>query len=65
MDVTDTGAYFRDLYELGADPSLSVAEKIERTVAVGRDRLGVQYGLLSYTGNGEYEVVDSTITDGG
>ncbi len=65
MDVTDAGAYFRDLYELGADPSLSVAEKIERTVAVGRDRLGVQYGLLSYTGNGEYEVVDSTITDGG
>lgn len=56
--------YFRDLYELDADPSLSLAEKIEHTVDIGRERLGVQHGAITYTGSGEYEVVHSTISDG-
>lgn len=64
MDTTQPAGYFRDLYELGADPSLSLAEKIEHTVAVGRERLDVQHGLLTFTGRGEYEIVESTITDG-
>ncbi|MEF8786392.1 MAG: hypothetical protein V5A45_10705 [Haloarculaceae archaeon] len=42
--------YFRDLYELGTDRDASLGEKIERAITVGRDRLGVDYGVLSYTG---------------
>jgi len=60
----DSDAYFRDLYELGADQSLSLDEKIERAVRVGRDRLDLAYGVLSYTADGEYEVVGSTIETG-
>ena len=56
--------YFRDLYELGVDTSATLEEKIERSISVGRERLGVDYGVLSYTGRGEYEVVGSTIQSG-
>jgi len=62
--MADTTNYFRDLYELGADPSLSLEERIRRTITVGRDRLDVPYGVLSYTGSGEYEIVDSTFSEG-
>lgn len=64
MGESDAENYFRDLYELGADPSMSLAEKIERAITVGRDRLGIPYGVLSYTGDGKYEVVDSTFSEG-
>jgi len=60
----DSGGYFQDLYELGADRSLSLEQKIERAITIGRDRLGLAYGVLSYTAAGEYEVVDSTIASG-
>lgn len=60
-EVTD---YFRDLYELGIDTSASLEQKIERAITVGCDRLTVEYGVLSYTGNGDYEVIDSTIQSG-
>ena len=56
--------HFRDLYELGADKSLSLVEKIERAVTLGRDRLDLAYGVLSYTAEGEYEVIGSTIQTG-
>jgi len=56
--------YFRDLYELGTDKSLSLAAKIEQAVTLGRDRLDLGYGVLSYTAEGEYEVVGSTIQTG-
>lgn len=64
MEQSDGANYFRDLYELGADPSVSLETKIERAIDIGRDRLGVPHGLLSYTGAGEYEVVDSSFADG-
>lgn len=66
MDMGDSDAtnYFRDLYELGADPSTSLEEKISAAITIGRDRLDVPYGVLSYTGEGQYEVVDSTIESG-
>lgn len=64
MATTDVENYFRDLYELGVDESLPLEEKIARAIAVGRDRLGVQHGVLSYTGGGEYEIIDSTVTGG-
>lgn len=64
MSTPTTTDYFRDLYELSADPSIPLAEKIAEAIEVGRDRLGVQYGVLSYTGSGDYEVIDSTITSG-
>jgi two-component system OmpR family sensor kinase len=64
MTESDVTNYFRDLYELGADPSLSLPAKIERAINLGRDRLDVPYGVLSYTGSGDYEIVDSTFTDG-
>ena len=56
--------YFRDLYELGGDTSATLEEKIGRAITVGRDRLDVDYGVLSYTGEGDYEVLASTIESG-
>ena len=56
--------YFQDLYELGADRSATLEEKIQRAITIGQERLGVDYGLLSYTGSGDYEVIDSTIESG-
>jgi signal transduction histidine kinase len=64
MEQSDTNNYFRDLYELDVDDSLTLAAKIERAITIGRDRLDVQYGVLSYTGSGEYEVIDSTVSSG-
>ncbi len=60
----DSGGYFQDLYELGADRALSLEQKIDRAITIGQDRLGLPYGVLSYTAAGEYEVVDSTIESG-
>lgn len=62
--MSDAENYLRDLHELGVDRSKSLDEKIEQAISIGRDRFGVAYGLLSYTGDGEYEVVDSTRSDG-
>ncbi|WP_311173049.1 GAF domain-containing protein [Halobellus ordinarius] len=64
MSTPETTSYFRDLYEIGIDRSLSLEEKIERAITIGRDRLDVPYGVLSYTGSGDYEIIDSTFTDG-
>jgi len=61
---TESGDYFRDLYELGSNRSLSIDEKIEEAITIGRDRLGLSYGVLSYTADGKYEVVGSTIETG-
>jgi len=61
QEVTD---YFRDLYELTADQSTTLDQKIEQAITVGRDRLDVDYGVVSYTGAGNYEVIGSTITTG-
>jgi len=64
MSEQEVRDYFRDLYELGVDESASLDEKVERAITVGRDRLDVDYGVLSYTGAGEYEVIGSTIQSG-
>lgn len=64
MDTEAPRNYFRDLFEVGTDRSAPLEEKIERAITLGRDRLGVEYGVLSYTGAGEYEIVDSTIESG-
>ncbi|PSP79817.1 hypothetical protein BRC88_08285 [Halobacteriales archaeon QS_4_69_225] len=64
MEQSSATGYFRDLYELGADPSLSLEEKIARAITVGRDRLDVSDGLLSHVDDGDYEIVDSTVSSG-
>lgn len=64
MSSTDAAGYFRDLYELGIDESLSLDEKIERAITIGADRLGLPYGWLSYTGDDVYEIVSSKAADG-
>jgi signal transduction histidine kinase len=60
----ESSDYFRDLYDVGSNRSLSIDEKIERAITIGRDRLGLAYGVLSYTADGNYEVVGSTIETG-
>ncbi|MFB6126593.1 MAG: GAF domain-containing sensor histidine kinase [Halolamina sp.] len=60
---TDQSQLFRDLYRL-ASANLETGEKIEQAIEVGRERLGLKYGVLSYTGDGHYEVVRSNITTG-
>lgn len=64
MTHAEEGMYFRDLYEISIDTSLSLEDKIERAITLGSNRLGVPHGILSYTGAGEYEIIDSTFADG-
>ncbi|MDY6817368.1 MAG: GAF domain-containing sensor histidine kinase [Halobacteriales archaeon] len=59
----DGSQYFRDLYQL-TSADLSTEEKIRQAIDTGRERLGVEYGVLSYTGDGNYEVVQTNITTG-
>ncbi|MXR40193.1 GAF domain-containing protein [Halobaculum sp. WSA2] len=56
--------YFADLYRLAGSTDIPLEEKIERAIEIGRDRLGATHGVLSYTGDGQYEVLDSTIESG-
>ncbi|MFB6299659.1 MAG: GAF domain-containing sensor histidine kinase [Halobacteriales archaeon] len=65
MDASkdDQSQYFRDLYQL-ASSDLDPSEKIAEAIAVGRERLGLAYGVLSYTGEGKYEIVETNITTG-
>lgn len=64
MGSADAAGYFRDLYELGINGSLSLDEKINQAVTIGADRLGLPYGWLSYTGDDVYEIVSSKAADG-
>ncbi|OYR83108.1 histidine kinase, partial [Halorubrum sp. E3] len=43
---------------------LSAEERIRKAIDVGREYLGVDNGVLSYTGEGRYEVVETNITSG-
>lgn len=61
---SDESDYFRDLCSLYIDSSLTLNEKIEQAIKIGRERLEIQYGVLSYTAEGEYEVMDSSIETG-
>ncbi|QSG16178.1 GAF domain-containing sensor histidine kinase [Halapricum desulfuricans] len=64
MTDAEVRDYFQDLYRLGSDTSASLEEKIEQAITIGRDRLDVDYGVLSHTGSGDYEVIGSTIQSG-
>jgi len=61
---TPAGRYFADLYDLASDDERSLEEKIDRAIEIGCERLGTTNGVLSYTGSGKYEVVESTIGTG-
>ncbi|PHQ39175.1 histidine kinase [Halorubrum persicum] len=43
---------------------LSAEERLRRAIDIGREYLGVDNGVLSYTGEGRYEVVETNITSG-
>ncbi|MFB6227787.1 MAG: GAF domain-containing sensor histidine kinase [Halobacteriales archaeon] len=57
-------AYFEDLYRLISDREATLNEKIDRAIEIGRDRLNVENGVVTYTGDGEYEILDTNITTG-
>ncbi|TKX46027.1 MULTISPECIES: GAF domain-containing sensor histidine kinase [unclassified Halorubrum] len=54
---------FRSLLQLTAS-DLSTDERIRKAIEVGREHLGVDNGVLSYTGDGRYEVVETNIQRG-
>ncbi|WP_239638550.1 sensor histidine kinase [Halorubrum distributum] len=54
---------FKSLLELTAT-DLSAEERIRKAIDVGREYLGVDNGVLSYTGDGRYEVVETNIQSG-
>lgn len=56
--------YFEDFYRLVGDRESSPDEKIARAIEVGRDRLGVEYGVVTYTGDGNYEVLKTNVSTG-
>lgn len=64
MSELNERTYLRDLHEIGIDESLSLDEKIDRVIHLGRNRLDVSNGTLSYTGDGDYEIIASTSSQG-
>ena len=54
---------FKSLLRLTA-ADLTSDQRIRRAIDVGRDYLGVDNGVLSYTGEGRYEVVQTNIESG-
>ena len=54
---------FKSLLELTAT-DLSAEERIRKAIDVGQEHLGVDNGVLSYTGDGRYEVVETNIQSG-
>ncbi|GAA0541983.1 GAF domain-containing sensor histidine kinase [Halorubrum ejinorense] len=54
---------FRSLLQLTA-ADLTTEERIRKALDVGREYLGVDNGVLSYTGGGRYEVVETNIESG-
>jgi len=59
----DHSAPFKNLLQL-TDADLSPDERIRKAIDIGREYLGVEYGVLSYTGDGEYEVIRTNIDEG-
>ncbi len=57
-------AYFEDLYRLVSDRESTLDEKIDRAIEIGRERLGVENGVVTYTGDGNYEILDTNISTG-
>jgi signal transduction histidine kinase len=54
---------FKSLLQLTA-ADLSTEERLRKAIEVGREYLGVDNGVLSYTGEGQYEVVETNIQTG-
>ena len=54
---------FRSLLQLTA-ADLSTEARLQEAIDVGREYLGVDNGVLSYTGEGRYEVVETSIRTG-
>ncbi|GAA0519526.1 Signal transduction histidine kinase [Halorubrum aquaticum] len=62
-DDSDRIHPFESLLRL-ADADYTTEERIGRAIDVGREYLGVDNGVLSYTGEGRYEVVNTNIESG-
>ena len=54
---------FKSLLQLTAT-DLTTEERIRRAIDVGREYLDVDNGVLSYTGEGDYEVIETNIQSG-
>ncbi|WP_199712283.1 MULTISPECIES: GAF domain-containing sensor histidine kinase [unclassified Halorubrum] len=54
---------FKSLLQLTAS-DLDTDERLRKAIDVGREYLGVDNGVLSYTGEGRYEVVETSIESG-
>jgi signal transduction histidine kinase len=54
---------FKSLLQLTAT-DLSAEERLREAIDIGREYLGVDNGVLSYTGDGRYEVVETNIQTG-
>ncbi|SFR47317.1 GAF domain-containing sensor histidine kinase [Halorubrum sodomense] len=54
---------FKSLLQLTSS-DLDTDERLRKAIDVGREYLGVDNGVLSYTGDGRYEVVETNIESG-
>jgi K+-sensing histidine kinase KdpD len=61
--TTDRPDPFKSLLRLSAT-DLNTNQRIRKAIDVGREYLGVDNGVLSYTGEGQYEVVKTNIETG-
>jgi signal transduction histidine kinase len=56
--------YVEDLYRLVCDREATIEEKVERAIEIGRDRLDVENGVVTYTADGDYEILETNISTG-
>ncbi|MFB6173883.1 MAG: sensor histidine kinase [Halobacteriales archaeon] len=64
MTAGSEPGYVEDLYRLVADRDASMDERVDRAIEIGRDRLGVEHGVVTYTGDGNYEILESSMSSG-
>lgn len=64
LSESSSAEYFEDLYRLVSDGDSTLDEKIDRAIEIGRKRLDVENGLVTYTGDGDYEILDTNISTG-
>lgn len=58
QELRDSERYLRELYEVSADSTLGLSEKVEQLLAVGCDRFGLDVGILAHIDDEEYTVVE-------
>ncbi len=64
IELRDAESGIRTLYEVTSTPKLNLDQRLQRLLAMGRERFGLEIGLLSQIEGDEYRIIASQIPEG-